>query len=180
MASLDNEVGGLRRDLRLLTNGPVILYLRPEILEEDVAWLLRHRYTVHRLASDTWEVETDSLAAVADALGFPPNWGRKNFSGFWDCLHTIAWNSESDTALVFARFDRFSQRFERYSQLLLDYLARASWHFLLTGRRLIVLIQSDDATIRFDDVGGHTPWMNLQELSAWMPSTAPGTPWSSS
>ena len=77
--------------------------------------------------------------------------------------------------LAFIRFDHFSHRYSKFAWNLLDCIARASWHLLLRGRRLMVLVQSDDPTIWFDDVGGHTPWMNNREHNDWMPVVSKGT-----
>ncbi len=170
MAPVGPRVVPEHLDLWLMRHGPVLLYLKPEVLEDDITWLLQHQYVVHRFASDTWKIETDSLAAVADALGFPNNRGRRNFSGFWDCLPDIHVPEEGGLALVFVRFDHFSHQYSKFAWNLLDCIARASWEFLLTGRRLMVLMQSDDPTIWFEDVGGHTPWMNDREHNDWMPA----------
>jgi hypothetical protein len=73
-------------------------------------------------------------------------------------------------ALVFSRFDHFYRQYSKFAWNLLDAIARASWHLLLTGRRLMVLVQSDDPTIWFDEVGGHTAWMNAREIVDWKPA----------
>jgi hypothetical protein len=43
-----------RLDWSLLQNGAVVLYLRQDVLEPDVAWLQQHAYEVKRLDCLTW------------------------------------------------------------------------------------------------------------------------------
>jgi len=66
-------------------------------------------------------------------------------------------------ALVFLRYDKFSkgagQTYD-LAETVLDIPSRASHEFLLTGRRVLILVQSDDPNLNFSNLGGIAPRWN--------------------
>jgi hypothetical protein len=54
---------------------------------------------------------------------------------------------------VFWRHDAFAAREPKFAQWVLDDLQKHSRWGLFHGRRLVVLLQSDDLAIRFEPVG---------------------------
>ena len=141
-----------RLDWRLLQNGPIALYLRREVLDPDVAWLREQRYEVTEIDCAAWSDPERMHVAIAAALSFPDYYG-KNLHALNDCLSDLAIPAEGGLALVLSRFDAFASRHRDVAQALLDVLASNARRFLLFGRRLLVLVQSDDPRLAFAPVG---------------------------
>jgi RNAse (barnase) inhibitor barstar len=159
-----DETEWQRLDLRLLQNSPVALYLRPAVLDEDLARLRTEGYKMDEFDCSKWHAEADFHADVAVRLAFPDYYGR-NLDAFNDCIGEIEVPDSGGRAIVLRRFDSFARREPRVAQVVLDILASASWHCLLFGRRLLALVQSDDPRIQFEPIGAHPALWNPRE---WM------------
>lgn len=155
-----SELG--RLDWQLLQNGPVTLYLRRAVLDPDVAWLGEHAYTVVEFDCFAWADDEDMHEALAETLSFPAYYG-KNLDALNDCLTDLHVPAESGLVLVFLRFDAFASRQRKVAQALLDILANGARRSLLFGRRLLVLVQSDDPRIAFEPVGATAAGWNRKE-----------------
>ena len=70
-------------------------------------------------------------------------------------------------AVVLRRYDRFAKTEPHLAWSVLDALETTSRRLLLTGRRLLSLVQSDDARIKFDRVGAMPVNWNPRE---WLDS----------
>jgi RNAse (barnase) inhibitor barstar len=151
-----------RLDLRLLQNSPVTLYFRPEVMEQDLAWLRGERYRIDEFDCTHWDGEPDFHADVARRLGFPDYYGG-NLDAFNDCIGDIAIPDTGGLAIVLRTFDLFVKREAVVAQHILDIVASASWRHLLFGRRLMTIVQSDDPRIAFDSVGAHPVIWNPRE-----------------
>jgi hypothetical protein len=75
----------------------------------------------------------------------------------------LAVPDESGMLLVFRRFDVFAKAQPSLAQTILDSIESTSRRFLLTGRRFMALVQSDDAWIRFERVGAMPVTWNPRE-----------------
>lgn len=153
-----------RLDLRLMQNGPVVLYFRPAILNEDMAQLRSEGYNVDEFDCSTWQNEADFHTDVAARLAFPGYYGH-NLDAFNDCIGDIEVPNTGGRALVLRGLDKFSRREPRVAQIILDILASASWYHLLFGRRLLTLVQSDNPQILFEPIGASSVLWNPRE---WM------------
>jgi RNAse (barnase) inhibitor barstar len=142
----------------LLVNGFVTLFHDRAVLDRTISRLRAARYQVDVLDAATWTTEADMHAAFAATLGFPDYFGR-NLDALNDCLRDVVdqrygWLPEATgLVLVFTGFDAFTRRYPKAAQAVLDIVAGRSRDALLAGRRLIALVQSDDARIAFDPVG---------------------------
>ena len=68
---------------------------------------------------------------------------------------------------MFRRYDSFARSQPQLAQTILDSIETSSRRFLLTGRRLLALVQSDDPRIRFERVGAVPVTWNPRE---WLDS----------
>jgi hypothetical protein len=160
------------RALRLLANSPVTLYRRRPLLASTVEWLSTHDYQVVALDAAGWETDADLHRDVARALDFPDYYGN-NLDALNDCMRDVvdrAYGWSPDAAglvLVFTGYDAYAARRPGSAHSVLDILADRSRSALLFGRRLLVLVQSDDPDLRFDPVGA-TPvvWNDAEWLDA--------------
>ncbi|MGH7619064.1 MAG: barstar family protein [Gemmatimonadaceae bacterium] len=155
-----------RLDWKLLERGAVALYHKGAVLSQDLAWLRQQQYVVHELDAAAWSEPGHFHEAVKTALGFPAHYGR-NLASWIDCLAELAVPDEGGTALALRRYDAFARAQPQFAQTILDSLEMTSRRFLLTGRRLIALVQSDDPRIRFERVGALPVTWNPRE---WLDS----------
>ncbi len=145
----DEEVDREQLDWVILRDGGIALYLRSELLESDLQWLRSRQYQIRDLGSGSWDSEPKMHEAIASVLNFPPYYGR-NLDALNDCMsEDLAVPSAGGLVLCLRRFDRFASRLG-VARKMLNIFARASRHHMLRGRRLLVLIQSDDPRISFN------------------------------
>jgi len=155
-----------RLDWKLLERGAVALYHKSSVLSGDLAWFRQQNYTIHELNGVSWTSAADFHTDAQRALSFPQHY-TKNLASWIDCLAEISVPDESGTLLVFRRYDAFARSQPQLAQTILDSIETTSRRFLLTGRRLIALVQSDDPRIRFERVGAMPVTWNPQE---WLDS----------
>ena len=129
-----------RLDWKLLERGAIALYHKSAVLSQDIAWFRQHAYTIHELDAGSW---TEPAAFHADAqrlLSFPTYYA-KNLASWIESLAELPVPDESGTALVFRRYDAFARAQPQFAQTILDSIESTSRRFLLTGRRLVALVQ---------------------------------------
>lgn len=163
MAIFRNEPEEFQRlDWALLQNGAVTLYFRPQVLAEDLKWLERNDYRVDSFECSLWDSESELHEALSRGLEFPGYYGR-NLDALNDCIGDIDIPEEGGRVVVFNRYDSFAARFSDVAWSVLDIMEFNSRRLLLFGRRLIVLVQSDDPEIFFKPVGGRPVMWNQRE-----------------
>src|ERR1041384_1269586 len=163
MAIFRNEPEVFQRlDWMLLQNGAVTLYFRSQVLIEDVEWLKRHDYRVDNFECSIWDSDSEMHKALSRSLEFPAYYGR-NLDAFNDSIGDIEIADEGGRVLVFNRYDSYAARFPDVAWSVLDILEINSRRLLLFGRRLIVLVQSDDPEISFERVGARPVSWNMRE-----------------
>jgi Barstar (barnase inhibitor) len=154
-----------RLDYRLMQNGPVVLYHRRELLEQDAEWLLANDYRIDRIDASRWQSEQGALDSLARSLEFPDHFGR-NVNALNDCLGDIAISEQGGRALILEKYDAALRRLGSFAWNVLDVFAGRSRGHLLWGRRLIGIIQSDDPRLELAPVGAspvtwnHREWLN--------------------
>jgi RNAse (barnase) inhibitor barstar len=151
-----------RLDWKLLERGAVALYYKGAVLSQDLAWLRHHRYVIHELDAVGWKEPSHFHDVVRAALSFPPYYGN-NLASWIDCVAELPVPDEGGMALVFRRYDAFTRAQPQLAQTILDSVETTSRRFLLTGRRLLALVQSDDPRIRFERVGAMPVTWNPRE-----------------
>ena len=155
-----------RLDWRLLQNGPITMYLRPVVLEDDISWLVENGYRVDRLDCSGWIDKEVAHTALANALAFPDYYGR-NLDALHDCMSDLEVPVESGRVLVFERFDVPAAALADFAYVVLDIIASLARDKLLFGRRLIALVQSNDPALGFPPVGATSVGWNPRE---WLSS----------
>ena len=155
-----------RLDWKLLERGAVALYHKSSILSSDLGWFRQQRYVIHELDAGAWATPDVFHADAQRLLGFPSYYAR-NLASWIDCLAEMQVPDEAGTAIVFRRYDCFAKAQPQLAQTVLDSIESTSRRFLLTGRRLLALVQSDDPRIRFERVGAMPVTWNPRE---WLDS----------
>lgn len=159
-----------RLDWQLLQNGPVALYFSPAVLSEDVLWLRGHEYEVHEFDCERWTSSELVHNDFKQVLQFPDYYGD-NFDALSDCLSDLRVSPAGGAAFVFYRYDSFAKSAgaaraasgRTHAEIILDIIAETSRFFLLTGMRLVALVQSDDPRIQFERIGGTPVLWNPRE-----------------
>lgn len=163
MAIFRNEPEEFQRlDWALLQNGAVTLYFRPQVLAEDVKWLKENHYRVDIFECSVWLSKSEMHEALSCGLELPSYYGR-NLDALNDCLCDIEIPEEGGRVIVFNRYNSFAARFPEVAWSVLDIMEINARQRLLFGRRLIVLVQSDDPEIFFESVGGRPVMWNQRE-----------------
>jgi hypothetical protein len=154
MAVFKNEPEDWERlDFSLLYKGPVHLYQKPEDLQRSVIWLARHGYQPYDFDCTTWENEETALQDLYETLDMPYRLSA-NLNAFSDNLSDFDIPQTGGAVFIFRRLDDFATREPRVTWDILDIIAEQARCFLLTGRCLITLAQSDDTSLHFEKFGG--------------------------
>lgn len=151
-----------RLDWKLMERGAIALYNKPQVLSQDVAWFKQASYVIHELNGTEWTTTDAFHADVKRGLHFPDYYSR-NLASWIDCLPELPVPDEGGMLLVFRRFDVLAKAQPTFAQTILDSIESTSRRFLLTGRRLVALVQSDDPRLRFERVGALPVTWNPRE-----------------
>lgn len=157
-------------DWTILRDGGVALYWQPEILAGDVTWFRSNGYTTAEFQAGDWKSEEQMHDALKSTLSFPDYYG-KNLDALNDCMwEDIVVPDEGGLVLIFYHYDRFQKAIRidntdgrTFAEIVLDVLARAVRYQMLFGRRLLILVQSDDPRIRFDNLASVSADWNRHE-----------------
>jgi RNAse (barnase) inhibitor barstar len=172
----DDEVDDERLDWIILRDGGVCLYWREEILTDEANWLKLNGYKIISFDAVEWqsaselESERRMHESIKTHLSFPDYYGN-NLNALNDCmLNDLVVPSSGGLALVLNHYDRFckptdSQRSDERStaEVVLHILAKSVHYHMLFGRRLVILVQSDDPNIQFGPLGGAGAYWNHRE-----------------
>jgi hypothetical protein len=151
-----------RLDLQLLERGAVALYCKPSVLAADLSWFREHGYSIHELSAAGWLTAADFHETAKRALNFPAHYVQ-NLASWVDCVAELAVPDESGTVIAFRQYDVFVRAQPQMAQTILDSIETTSRRFLLTGRRFLALVQSDDPRVRFERVGAMPVTWNPRE-----------------
>lgn len=151
-----------RLDGHILLNGSISLYFKNHILEESLSWFKENKYISFSFDCSQWTSEEEFHKDVSRVFGFPDYYGE-NLNAFNDCMSDFEIPYGEGVIVILKKFDHYTKKFPDSAQSLLDVLEISSRRFLLTGRKLITLVQSDDPTISFDPVGACPVMWNGKE-----------------
>jgi hypothetical protein len=163
MAAFDLDDPVDEEAYRLVMNGPVTLFHRPQVLAESLGWLSAHAYGVVEIDARTARTTPELLDRFAAALDFPDYFGR-NLDALNDCLRDVADHAYGfdptavGSVLVLRGYDAFARREPADAWRVLDIVARRWQEAALIGHRMMCLVQSDDPDLALRPVGA-TPVM---------------------
>jgi RNAse (barnase) inhibitor barstar len=165
-----DDANAQRLDWAILRDGGVYLYRRPEFLDEDRGWLESNDYRLIWFDCAEWGSESEMHRALKEGLSFPDYYGN-NLNAFDECVRDdLAIPDPGGLVLVLNHYDRFAKsvdvgtpKGQGVADAILDAFARAIRRHMLFGKRLIILVQSDDPLIVFDGLGGVRATWNSRE-----------------
>lgn len=148
-----------RYDFQLLQNGAVNLYWRMELFRAAIDELRALDYKILDLRFDN---EQQFQQDLSDALKWEESFGygpwSGNLDGLDDGLREEPFNSSDDSVLAISNYDALAESDERLSRELLDMIECHSRDYLLFGKRLIGLIQTNDPKFECVGIGGTRAW----------------------
>lgn len=180
MTVFDLEVDAGRLDFRLMVNGAVTLFWRTPLFAEAIRWMSQHGYRIVSLDANLWTSDDDLHREIAAALDFPDYYGR-NLNALNDCMRDVvgyAYGTTRDATgllMTFSGYDAFARERPQTAQIVLDIMAVQARCAMLTGHRILCLVQSNDPNITFEPVGAapvswnHAEWFDDQR----QPGSAP-------
>ena len=155
-----------RLDWTLFQNGGVTLYHKQQVLTEHTAWLVREGYQLRELDAYGWKDARAFHDDVKRVFAFPSHY-TSNLASLVDALAELEIPAGGAVAVQMRRYDRFAKVEPHLAWSVLDALETTSRRLLLTGRRLLTLVQSDDPRIKFERVGAMPVNWNPRE---WLES----------
>jgi hypothetical protein len=161
-AAADRE----RLDWALFQTGGVVLYHKQQVLAEHAAWLVRERYQLRELDAYGWKDARGFHEDVKRVFQFPSHY-TSNLASLVDALGELELPPGGAMAVQMRRYDRFVKVDSHLAWSVLDALESTSRRLLLTGRRMLTLVQSDDPRIKFERVGAMPVNWNPRE---WLDS----------
>lgn len=156
------EINSSRLDWKILQNTAICLYYQLNVLEDDLSWFKKNNFLVYTFDCSQWRSVNDFHDDVNRQFKFPDYYGR-NLDAFNDCLSDIEISGESGMVIVFSKFDHFYRKFSNIAYSILNIIATNSRYFLLTGQKLITLVQSEDPRIEIAPVGACPVMWNQKE-----------------
>lgn len=163
MAVFRGEIEEFQRlDWRLLQDGSINLYFRQEYLVGDIVWLREQGYEIDEFDCSKWVDDEIMHNDFGNVLNFPDYYGQ-NLDALNDCLSDLQISISSGRVLVFKQYDVFADKYSETAWHVLDILENRSRSFLLFGLRLITLVQSNNPTISFEQLGGCSARWNPKE-----------------
>jgi hypothetical protein len=151
-----------RLDWKLMERGAVALYHKTSILSADVGWFRQERYVIRELEAAGWSTPQAFHDDAKRVLGLPQHYAP-NLMAWVDCLGEMSVPDDGGLVIVFRGYDAFAKSQPHLAQTILDSIESTSRRFLLTGRRLLALVQSNDPRIRFERVGAMPVTWNPRE-----------------
>jgi hypothetical protein len=168
MAVFANTLESCQRlDFQMLRDGGISLYRSAKYLREDMAWLEAQGYDITSFDCASWTTLDGMHGALQENLGFPSYYGR-NLNALNDCLRDLEISDTGGRAVVLTRVDTFIAHADTHwsaAEGLLDIFAGASRQAMLFGRRLVVLVQTEDRDLNFATLGAVAALWNRRE---WM------------
>lgn len=157
-------------DYVTIRDGGITIYRNLGHLEEDLQWLRDKRYRIRRVDCASWVSESAMHESLQTVLSFPDYYG-KNLDALSDVMPDIEVPNDGGAVLVLSSYDLYANGpgaslagsgLPR-CEIVLDILSRTSHEFLLTGRRFLTIIQSNDPHMQYRTLGGRAPSWNRRE-----------------
>lgn len=160
-----------RLDWKLYQWGAISLYYREEYFREDVLWLAQHGYVIHSIDCTDGETFQKQMSV---ALDWSQLFGYERWNGNLNALNDgfrhLDIPPEGGFAFAFKQFNLIKRENADWAQGILDVIEWHSHDYLLLGRRLLALVQSNNPRIAFEKVGARDVQWNPRE---WFSASRP-------
>jgi len=165
-----NEVNDQQLDWTTIRDGGIGLYWRTEVLTDEVSWLESNGYQIVSFDTASWLTEDLLHNSLKAKLSFPAYYGN-NLNALDECMsEDLVVPGTGGLVLVLNHYDQFvsanlggGANEKSTAEIVLDVFARAARYHMLFGRRLLILVQSDDPKMQFGRLGGMPASWNSRE-----------------
>lgn len=162
----DDTMTWQRLDYSIMQNSPIALYWNVEIWLKHTDWFGQNGYKIISFDAADWRTEESFHEDLKAGLEFPDYYGM-NLDALDECLGDLEFHDFDGIVIAIKNYHMFEKLLQRTAQVLLDVLADSSWTHLLLGKRLVALIQTDQADASFAPVGAKSVMWNPEE---WLDS----------
>lgn len=161
----DSKTGWGQADLELMQHSAVNLFWQPSILRDAQQALAALSYEVTTInCVEGWasfRTQVSGFLKWDEQFSYSPWTG--NLDALNDGLRGYPFPLNNRAALTLTDFHVLDRSDPRASHVVLDLLESHSRDFLLFAKRLVVLVQTDDARFYPPTIGGKRPQWNRQE-----------------
>ena len=162
-------------DYVAVRDGGVLLYRKLNYIEEDIQWLRERNYRIYEFDCAAWTSEMALHENLRSALSFPDYYGN-NLNALDECMSDdLVVPDPGGLVLVLNHYDRIfkpasglASEGRGTAEVVLSIFADAVRYHMLFGRRLLILVQSDDPKIDFGRLRGVAARWNRRE---WLNSS---------
>ena len=151
----------MERDIRILRDGSICKFFKSAVLNEEIEWFNENHFEVVEMDARNWNGK-NIHKNLKEALNFPDYYGE-NLDAFDDCIDDKYNERYKGLVLAFRHYDNFIEEDKEFGEAILDILACKSREWLVFGRKLIVLLQSDNPDLELSKLGGISPSWNGAE-----------------
>ena len=157
-------------DYVAVRDGGVLLYRKLNYIEEDIQWLRERNYRIYEFDCAAWTSEMALHENLRSALSFPDYYGN-NFDALDEVITEVDVPESGGIALALPNYDAFANATNTASagtrvnpaEIVLSILSGASHEHLLTGKRFLTMVQSNDPTMRYENLGCKAALWNWRE-----------------
>lgn len=149
-----------RADWELLRHGAITLFWREERFEASKAELGALGYRLLEIACVT---PSQFRRAVSEALGWGDGAWDGNLNALNDGFAAFPFGDCPDVAICLRDFHVIAGEEPAFAHGVLDIIEDWSRNHLLTGRRLLALVQTNDVNFRCEGLGGRSASWNAAE-----------------
>lgn len=147
-------------DDQILQRGAICMYHKLKVIEKDIEWFNNNRYQIVNMDASNWSPE-NVFKNIMKSFGFD-GYGE-NLDAFEDYLDDLRKEKYRGLLLVFRGMGQLADKDKHLCEGILDVIAGTSRRWLVSGQRLICLLQSDNPDLYFEKIGGYNPSWNWQE-----------------
>ncbi len=155
-----------RADWPLLKNGAVHLYWKIDVYDETIQALKALNYrimNIHYESIDQFKSELSFKLKWQEQFGYSP-WDG-NINALNDGFRGEPFNSSDRNAICISNYHGLASEDKNLAFKLLDLIACHSRDYLLFGKVLLGLIQTNDPNYRCEGIGGTITFWNPVEWS---------------
>lgn len=153
-----------RADWELLRHGAITLFWRDGRFEASKAELQDLGY---RLIEITCVTPEQFRRAISEALDWEARFGFGPWDGNLNALNdgfaSFPFGEDADVAICLRDFHIIAGQEPEFAHGVLDIVEDWSRNHLLTGRRLLALVQTNDVNFRCEGLGGRAASWNAAE-----------------
>lgn len=149
----------------LFQNGAIVLFKSVENWEAAINLLEKENYKVCRVDCAAETEKPLLLRSIVEALGISCYAEGPNLDGFNDFIRDVDFEGCNGVVLALSNFDAVNNRSPELAKMILAILADNQRIHMLTGNRLLTIVQSNDPDLhsKIGIVGGFQPTWNSKE-----------------